>query len=610
MTSVSLSIPAAPASLLGTGDETRLKAQISEDLAGQLRAHDITLTLGNLVLVLVTAAVFQHTTRPAWLVTWLVLQVLNAAFHLQQGLRWLRRPINAANTPGMLRMTTRTSLINGLLWTVGVQIFWPGSSDGERMLLVGWMMGITASALHALHAHLPAYIALSMPCMGGIALALLWHGGFEGWGVMVILGLYMAVVARFAWSLHRLLLDSLRQRHQVTALANALRMEKDRAVNLSQSRSRFLAAASHDLRQPVHALSLFVGALRQNPSAVQSELILNHVSNAVDAMGAMFTALLDISKLDADLLKPDWQVVELQALLERIAADHTAIATAKGLDFRCDVGAAAQQFVRTDAMLLERILRNLLSNAMRYTAQGTVAIKVRVRHGRAEILVADTGVGIDRAQREQVFEEFVQLNAGVREGEQGLGLGLSIVRRLASLLHIRLVLRSRPGRGTVFALRLPLADTEHQGHGLAATAPLQAHKVDELGGHGVVIVIDDSVEIQLAMRALLSGWGYDVFTAASVPELMAQAMSLTQTPRLLLCDYRLHDGENGISAIEQLQEEFNHDIPAILITADTGPERLREAVDSGLLLLHKPVTQSQLYEAITKALAQDETMRT
>lgn len=585
-------------------DESRVQAQIREDLARQLRSHDISLTLGNLAMVLVTAAVFQHTARPAWLAVWLVLQGINTAFHLQLGLRWLRRPINAESAPGMLRTTTRTSLINGLLWMVGVQIFWPGSSDGERMLLVGWMMGITASALHALHAHLPAYFALSMPCMAGIALALLRYGGFEGWGVVVILGLYMAVVTRFAWSLHRLLVDSMHQRYQVTELANALRVEKDRAVNLSQSRSRFLAAASHDLRQPVHALSLFVGALKQNPSPAQSQLILQHVGGAVDAMGAMFNALLDISKLDADLLQPDWQEVDLQALLERIAADHSAVASAKGLDFVCDLQAAARQAVYTDPILLERILQNLLSNAVRYTAQGTVAIQVRVRQGRAQVLVADTGAGIARGQREQVFEEFVQLNPTEREGRQGLGLGLSIVRRLAQLLRMNLVLRSKPGRGTVFALHLPLA-TARPFVAAAAIAPAALSRVSEtrnLVDAGVVIVIDDSVEIQLAMRALLSGWGYEVFAAANVPELMSQAMALTQIPRLLLCDYRLRDGANGIAAIAQLQETFNHDIPALLITGDTGPERLREAVASGLPLLHKPVTQSQLREAIAKIL--------
>ncbi len=597
-----------PSEVLGDpSDSDHLRTQVEVDLVRQLRSHDISLTFGNLACVLIAAVVFQHAARPGWLALWLAVQGVNFAFHLWLGLRWLRRPITSINAPQLLRITTRTSLINGLLWMAAVEIFWPGSSAGERMLLVGWMMGLTATALHGLHAHLPAYFAITLPCLAGVALALLVYGGFDGWGVLAILGLYVLVIARFAWSLPRMLLDSLRPPHQVAELAEKLRLEKDRAVNLSQSRSRFLAAASHDLRQPVHALSLFVGALKQNPSPAQSQQILQHVGGAVDAMGAMFNALLDISKLDADLLQPDWHNVYLQTLLERIAADHTAMALAKGLHFQCDLKAAQLQAVRTDPVLLERILHNLLSNAVRYTVRGTVAVKVRVRNSRAEVLVADTGVGIARAQREQAFQEFVQLGADERQHERGLGLGLSIVRRLASLLGIGLVLRSKPGRGSIFKLNLPLAAVPP-----VAVAPTHASNAwsstsgsDAMGDRGVAIVIDDSVEIQLAMRALLSGWGYEVFAAASVAELMPQVMSVTQIPRLLLCDYRLRDGANGIAAIEQLQESFNHDIPAILITGDTGPDRLREAVASGLPVLHKPVTQAQLRGAIDKALAPD-----
>lgn len=596
--------PAAADLTDGLSDPRRFQDQIRVELARQLGTHSISLTVGNLIMVLATASIFHQTAAPEWLAVWLVVQGFNAAFHLYLGSRWVRQPVNTANAPRLLWEQTRTGLINGLLWAVAVQIFWPGSSTGERIVLYALMMGITATALHALHAHLPAYFAISLPCIGGIVLALLWHGGFDGWGYVVIMCLYIALIARFAVSLHQLLVDSLRQRFQVAELAAALRIEKDRAVNLSLSRSRFLAAASHDLRQPVHALSLFVGALKQNPTPAQSQQILQHVGGAVDAMGAMFNALLDISKLDADLLQPDWQAVDLSKLLHRIAADHTAVASSKKLDFLCALESAAGQAVYTDPILLERILHNLLSNAVRYTTHGTVAIKARVRAGRAEVLVADTGMGIARSKREQVFDEFVQLDTPGREGEQGLGLGLSIVRRLAHLLRIDLALRSRPGRGTIFALRLPLVTAPQHlvAEVHAAAAELHANGGNELDDEGIVLVIDDSIEIQLAMRALLSGWGYEVFAAENVSTLMPQVMALRQPPRLLLCDYSLRDGANGIDAIAQLHETFNYDIPAILITGDTGPERLREAVASGLPLLHKPVTQSQLREAIAKVL--------
>jgi CheY-like chemotaxis protein len=215
-----------------------------------------------------------------------------------------------------------------------------------------------------------------------------------------------------------------------------------------------------------------------------------------------------------------------------------------------------------------------------------------------ELVVADTGVGMARHRQAEAFEEFVQLHEG-RGPEQGLGLGLAIVRRLVGLLGLRLALRSRPGRGTVFSLHLPQADQPMApGSGALAAMP-QATDALGLRPGDVVIVIDDNVAIQLAMRALLSGWGCVAHVAANPADLMPQLMDLQAVPALLLCD-----GEGGIDAIAEIREAFNLDVPAILISGDTGPGRLREAVASGLPLLHKPVTQARLREAIVQVMAQ------
>ena len=447
---------------LPIADETRLQALVRMDVAQRLRSNDLSLTVGNFVLALLVAASLHKAAPPTWTACWLGLQLVNLACHLWLGLRWLRSPLTTANAPLWLRRVTRTSAINGLLWLLAVQIFWPGGSDAQRLLLLAWMIGISATALHSLHAYLPAYVAIVGPALLGLVLAVLLHGAIDGWAILAVLLLGSTMSFHFAASLQRLLWDSLRQAHQLAQVTESLKQEKDLAVKLSQSRSRFLAAASHDLRQPVHALSLFVGALKQNPGPAQSAQILQHVSSAVDAMGAMFNALLDISKLDAEQLQPQWQTVDLRALLSRMAADHSLQAQAKGLRFVCDLPPKpAALTVRSDPALLERVLRNLLSNGLRYTPQGGVLLRARRRHGRIELLVADSGVGIARARRAEVFDEFVQLhNSG-----QGLGLGLAIVQRLAGLLRLELRLRSRPGRGSVFTLIL-----EPLGEGPAAPA--------------------------------------------------------------------------------------------------------------------------------------------
>jgi signal transduction histidine kinase/CheY-like chemotaxis protein len=597
------------APLATAADEPSLQALVTEDVARRLRANDISLTLSNLVSVLFTAAVFFDAAPRAWLLLWVGLQAVSTVFHLQVGLRWRKRQLTAANAPEWLRVVTRTSAINGLLWVMIVLIAWPGSSEAQRMVALVGMMGISSMALHSLHGHLPAYFWMSGLCMAGMVTALLWFGGLSHWSLVLMLVLYFVVLTRFASLLHRMLIDTLRKGREAVELTARLQAQTLRAVNLSQSRSRFLAAASHDLRQPVHALSLFVGALHQNPSTEQSGVILQHVSAAVDTMGVMFDALLDISKLDADLLKPNWQLVDLQPMLARIGAEHAALAAAKGLSFHtdtADLSSRTRLLVRTDPVLLERVLRNLLSNAIRYTAQGAVLIRARARAQRIELVVADTGMGMPAHRREEAFEEFVQLHDAGRDAgtdsQQGLGLGLAIVRRLVDLLGLRLVLRSRPGRGTVFALHLAAVDEPKPLAAPSLADQASGKALTGLHAGAVVIVIDDNVAIQVAMQTLLRAWGCQVYVAASPTALMPQLMGLQVAPALLLCDSRLRDGEDGIQAISEIREAFNQDVPAILISGDTGPERLREAVASGLPLLHKPVTQAHLREAIARVM--------
>ena len=580
-------------------DESRLQALVRMDVAQRLRSNDLSLTVGNFVLALLIAGSLYKAAPPAWVNGWLGLQFVSTGFHLWLGLRWLRRPLTQANAPIWLRSVTRTSAINGLLWLLAIHLFWPGGSDAQRMLLWAWMIGISSAALHALHAYLPAYFAMVGPVLLGLLLAVMVHGAVDTWAVLAVLLLGATLYIHFAVSLRRLLWDSLRQAHQLAHLSESLQLEKDLAVKLSQSRSRFLAAASHDLRQPVHALSLFVGALKLKPSEAQSAQILQHVSSAVDAMGAMFNALLDISKLDAEQLQPQWQAVNLRELLGRLEADHSLQAQAKGLRFLCDVPPAPTLLmVRSDPALLERVLRNLLSNALRYTPQGGVLLRARRRQDRIELLVADSGVGIARERRAEVFDEFVQLHGS----GQGLGLGLAIVQRLSNLLHMGQRLRSRPGRGSLFTLLLK----PHDELPFAEPGPaIQPQLRGEL-----VIVLDENTEVRLAMCALLRAWGLDVVGASSVSDLMPQLMGVSTAPRVLLCDHRLAAGETGGDAIAKLRELFNSDIPALLLSGDTGHERGRDANEQGLTLLQKPLTQDQLRAAVARALVPANTLST
>ena len=304
--------------------------------------------------------------------------------------------------------------------------------------------------------------------------------------------------------------------------------------------------------------------------------------------GSLFAALLDISRLDAGIVQSHLGPFPIRPMLARVCADHAAEALAKGIRLVLHPSSAV---VFSDPVLVERIVRNIVSNAVRYTRQGRVVVGCR-RGARLSIEVWDTGPGIPQEQQGRVFEEFYQLDNPERDRAKGLGLGLAIVKRLSALLDCPLTLHSEPGRGSVFKLAVPLS-----GNALPAQAAAP-EAAPTPASAGLILVIDDEAAIQDAMRSLLTEWGHEVIVAGSCEQMLEKVATCPTRPDLIICDYRLRGAENGIEVIQRLQSEFNHDIPGMLVTGDTGPDRLQEAQESGFLLLHKPVPRGKLRAAI------------
>lgn len=577
-----------------------IEASVSADVARHVERTEPLRLCGH-ALVTLAALYLMKDVRPlAWPAAWLTLMVGHLGFSAWSGGRLRQEPIGPGNVQRRLRRITGVEGLFGLLWmAAAVMVFGIGSLPPRMALLVLIMM-LSFGLTQSLSVHTAALLAFLVPPILGLGLAAFFGNGPFRLLAPALTTLWLAINLGQARQAHRTLLASMRNQYRADALAAELQVQKDRAEALNQSRSRLLAAASHDLRQPVHALSLFVGALGQRPAQDEAQRLLAHMRDTVDGMATMFSGLLDVAKLDAGMVQPELRTLVLQGLLQRIAVDVGALARAKGLVFRCDTAALGDAVVLTDALLLERVLRNLLSNAVRYTHQGEVRLAARIRRGAACLHVVDTGIGIPADQRDAIFEEFVQLNASP-ERDQGVGLGLAIVRRLGGLLGLRLGLRSQPGRGSLFTVRLPLESAAALPVPVQAPATIGAAEMLQAGD--VVLVIDDAVEIRLAMSALFRGWGCRVLAAAGLAELTPQLLSLGVLPRLIVCDHRLQAGARGLAVIEQLRADFNHGVPAILVTGDTSPERLREAAASGLPLLHKPVTQATLLAAISAALA-------
>ena len=360
------------------------------------------------------------------------------------------------------------------------------------------------------------------------------------------------------------------------------------------AKSRFLAAASHDLRQPLHALNLFLDQRRSETGQVVRSRLDAQIDTAVAAMNELFNSLLDISKLDAGVLAPSISEFPVDHLLKRIETTFVATARESGLRLRV---VSSRAWVRSDFILLERILLNLVSNAVRYTERGGVVIGCRHRNGRLRIDVCDSGIGIPEYQRRNIFGEFYQLDGAGKDRRGGLGLGLAIVDRLCGLLDHPFELTSSVGRGSRFSVLVPSAPA------VTAQAPLDVLRALVESEHGkLVMVIDDNELVRDGTRGLLKSWGCLVVTAESEDAAMAKLADHVRRPDLIISDYHLAQGKAGFELIDRLRRACGAQIPAFLISGDTAPERLREASASGYYLLHKPVLPITLRSVVSQLL--------
>ena len=382
-------------------------------------------------------------------------------------------------------------------------------------------------------------------------------------------------------------------------LFEALQASTRELGEANQAKSRFIAAASHDLRQPLHALGLFVARLQGRVKAAERSRIVEQIDASVAAMNELFNDLLDMSKLDSGVLAPNISEFPIAQLLERTESTFSAAARKKGLSLRIVRNSA---WVRSDFILLERILLNLVSNAVSYTARGKVVVGCRLRGRHLRIDVFDRGPGIPEDEYISIFREFYQIGGPQRERQGGMGLGLAIVDRLCRLLKHEIDLASALGKGSRFSVLVP---------SVAARAWIvdpkdSVHPTPDSIGGKLVVVIDDDPLVLDSTGGLLRSWGCQVLTAGSARVALAGLADCNQSPDLVISDYQLSDGQTGIEAIEELRKSLNLPIPAFLISGDMAPERIREARMSGYHLLHKPVRPRALRAMLSKFLKKDD----
>ena len=392
---------------------------------------------------------------------------------------------------------------------------------------------------------------------------------------------------------------------QRVALATSeLREKKEEAEVATRAKSQFLAAASHDLRQPTHALGMFVARLGQLPHDAQTQHLVTNLDASVRAMQDLLDGLLDISKLDAGAVQVNLHAAPLNPIFEQIRLAMVDAASEKGLRLRVRPTTA---WVRSDPVLLQRILLNLVANAVRYTQQGSVLLACRASgHDagsgvRARIEVWDSGIGIAPEHQTQVFKEFYQVGNAERDRTRGLGLGLNIVERTAHLLGHPFTLRSHLGQGTRFTLEVPLARADAAPPDAAPAAP-----VTRLNGLAVMVIEDDALAAE-GLVGLLQSWGCIVTASDGQQQALAQ-MAQTGVPDVIVSDYRLRGDENGISAVNALRQAAGQSISACLMSGDTDQALITQARQAGLTLLHKPVRPAKL-RSLLRSLTTHESLR-
>jgi len=379
----------------------------------------------------------------------------------------------------------------------------------------------------------------------------------------------------------------------VTDITAMKALERELSVALD-AKERFMASASHDLRQPVQALMLLSGLLLREPLGEAARKLADQLRVSVGSLGTLLDCMLDISKLEAGLVSPELAPVDLALLMERLHRDFLPVAAASGLRLTM---VPARRTLRTDAALLERVLRNLLANALRYTPQGRVLFGARRFRGGLRLEVWDTGIGVAETQIDRIFQDFYQVGNAARDRREGLGMGLSIAKRLVAMLGGAIHVASEFGRGSCFAVSLPVEDDVADDGPGADGGPEGATG----GGDALVLLVEDDAVIRMALGMMLEGWGYRVLEAGTASE-AAGHLDGGAAPDLVLADYRLPDSATGLMVMDTVRRRLGRDVPGVLLTGDTSPERLHEAVNAQCALLHKPIQPFALRDTVRAAL--------
>ncbi|MDI1258667.1 ATP-binding protein [Aquabacterium sp.] len=579
-------VPARPRSALVPDTVRSVYSQTGSGLFGHILGMAVT-----------TAIYWPHAPRQlllgwatAFLLIWLARIVGMYSFE-----RAVRR--NQVDHERWLLLWALGAGFNAATWCVAAVLFYDygGSFERTALMLIIYSFAIGSVPFMAMQTKL--FLTCMTMYFGTMILRTALHGqphDLQLAGIWFLLGVCTMSVA---WAFRNVFAEMVKHKLQTQDLAIKLRGETAAAESAqrlaetaNRAKTQFFAAASHDLRQPLHAMGLFAEALRQRNKDEEVVHLVNSINSSVDALEGLFSELLDITKIDTGAVDIEPEHFSMQELFNRIRLHFEPTAFEKGLmlSFRGE-----QHHALADPVLVERILRNLVSNAIRYTEDGGVLVTCRVRGEQLCLQVWDSGIGIAEKEQVRIFDEFYQTHSGrplEPHHRKGLGLGLSIVKRLADLMAAPLTLRSRVGHGTVFTLMLPIGRAPRMQRSSIPSKPALGVTLDRRH----IVVVEDELAVLEGLQVLLKGWGATVSAFDTVAGVEAWAQTTEAKPDLLIVDYRLPEQLTGVDAIKAMRARFGPELPAIMVTGSTMTGHEADAAQYNFHLLVKPVVPTKL----------------
>ena len=608
---VALTATAAPAGTTAPVEAPLDGFALLRDQVRGIFAFNRTTLAGHFVGALVVLLMFGSAAPPSLLIGWGLLFAAVWLLRVWLALRFAHHePKRVERWHSRLRIWRAGVLGSGVLWGAAGWLFFGYGDEPQQMALVLVVFTFCVASVPILAPQFSVFVVFVLvvfaPAIAAVAVQL--QG--VSWPLAIVMTTAMGMIVLLGRNYRQSFDSVIALKLRTEALAEQLRTEKavadaarHEAEVANRAKTQFFTAASHDLRQPLHAMGLFAEALRQRTHEPEVAQLVNCINESVDALEGLFSELLDITRIDSGGVEVNPESFSVGEIFRKLRLHFEPAAFEKGLGLRLR---GAQHVALADPLLVERILRNLLSNAIRYTVDGSVLVSARRCGEVVRLQVWDTGPGIREDERVRVFEEFYQLpgtpSAALGEQKKGLGLGLAIVKRLAALMAAPIALRSEVGSGCVFTLELPVGKAPRPG---AQAQPGKAPLGLTLDGR-LIVVVEDEPAVRQGLEVLLRGWGatIEAFESVAAVRIWAAASDPASVhPALVIADYRLEQDETGVAAIDALRERFGHKLPAIVVTGSSMTGHDKEAQEHDFHLLIKPVLPNKLRAMIAFKLA-------